>query len=246
MPNNVETTLLTVTSQVSNVTTFLDMAEDDDDAPMPVSKLESVEALITSAKRFRSFTSLLYLNAVKEFIKLWDKYKKNPRIKAPMIKASHAISGAIGKGPYMARKIRELYRYIARFQALPPVSRGKHYAHPSLLNDERIMRAVCRYLTILANGQVRCLNNMVVYLTYLNHQITPLLLMKQVNDTIILLLGFDTDGHKISEATARRWLAKLGYELKEARKGVYIDGHERDDVKAYHQEFLKHFLSNER
>lgn len=70
--------------------------------------------------------------------------------------------------------------------------------------------------------------------------------MKQVNDTIIPSLGFDTDGHKISEATACRWLAKLGYELKEARKGVYIDGHEHDDVKAYRQEFLKQFLSNER
>jgi len=145
------------------------MTEDDNDAPQPASELESVEALIASAKRFRSFTPLFYLNAVKEFIKLWDKYKKNPRIKAPMIKVSHAISTAIGKGPYMARKIRKLYRYIARFQALPPVSRGKHHAHPSLLNDERVMQAVHRYLTVLANGQVRCLNSTVVYLTYLNH-----------------------------------------------------------------------------
>ena len=70
--------------------------------------------------------------------------------------------------------------------------------------------------------------------------------MKQVNETIIPSLGFDTNGHKISEATAHQWLAKLGYELKEARKGIYIDGHECEDVKAYCQEFLKEFLSNER
>lgn len=142
------------TGQVSNVTIFLDIAEDDNDAPKPVSKLESFEMLITSTKRFRSFTSLFYLNAVKEFINLWNKYKKNPRINTLMTKASLTISTAIGKGPYMAQKIHMLYHYIAHFQALPPVSSGKHHAHPSLLNDERIIWAVRRYLTVLANGQV--------------------------------------------------------------------------------------------
>ncbi|KAH9996426.1 hypothetical protein BJV74DRAFT_883700 [Russula compacta] len=104
-----ESILPIATGQVLNVTTFLDMAEDDDDASKPVSELESIKALITSAKRFKLFTSLFYLNAVKEFIKLWDKYKKNSQIKAPMIKASYAISTAIGKGPYMAWKIHKLY-----------------------------------------------------------------------------------------------------------------------------------------
>jgi len=50
--------------------------------------------------------------------------------------------------------------------------------------------------------------------------------MKQVNNHILPSLGLDSGGQKISEDTARRWLAKLGYELKEVKKGIYVDGHE--------------------
>ena len=70
--------------------------------------------------------------------------------------------------------------------------------------------------------------------------------MKQVNGVIIPSLGLDTGGQQISESTARRWLTKLGYELKEVKKGIYIDGHEREDVIAYRNEFLKEFGKNER
>ena len=70
--------------------------------------------------------------------------------------------------------------------------------------------------------------------------------MKQVNEVILPLLGLDAGGEKISEVTARRWLAKLGYELKEAKKGIYVDGHEREDVVTYQQEFLRKFAENER
>jgi len=70
--------------------------------------------------------------------------------------------------------------------------------------------------------------------------------MKQVNTVIIPSLGLDLNGQKISESTAQRWLAKLGYELKEVKKGVYVDGHEREDVVAYRQKFLEQFTANER
>lgn len=34
----------------------------------------------------------------------------------------------------------------------------------------------------------------------------------------------------ISEATAVRWLMKLGFKLSRVQKGVYVDGHEQPDV----------------
>lgn len=136
---------------------FLDMTADDDDnhdftEPTPV--IDTVKKLIIEAKKFKSFTSLVHLHALKQFIELWDKYKRNPRIKAPMMKSSRAVAVSIGKGPYMARKIRTLYKYVARFHTLPPVSAGKHHGHPSLLNNERIAQAVRRYLTVLSDGEV--------------------------------------------------------------------------------------------
>ena len=37
----------------------------------------------------------------------------------------------------------------------------------------------------------------------------------------------------VSESTARRWRHVLGFRLTERKNGVYIDGHEREDVVAY-------------
>ena len=37
----------------------------------------------------------------------------------------------------------------------------------------------------------------------------------------------------IGARTAQNWLKKLGLEWKTVRKGVYIDGHGRDDVREY-------------
>ena len=70
--------------------------------------------------------------------------------------------------------------------------------------------------------------------------------MKEVNEQIIPSLGLDLGKEKISESTARRWLLKLGYEMKECRKGMYVDGHERDDVVQYRKTFLKKVEEGER
>jgi len=40
----------------------------------------------------------------------------------------------------------------------------------------------------------------------------------------------------LSGRLARAWLLKLGWNWKEVKKGVYQDGHEREDVKAYRQD----------
>ena len=38
---------------------------------------------------------------------------------------------------------------------------------------------------------------------------------------------------KIAIETARKWLHELGFEVLTARKGIFIDGHEREDVVTY-------------
>ena len=44
---------------------------------------------------------------------------------------------------------------------------------------------------------------------------------------------------KVSTTTATRWLHKLGFSPSSTKKGVYIDGHERQDVVDYWKLFLK-------
>ena len=43
---------------------------------------------------------------------------------------------------------------------------------------------------------------------------------------------------KISVETARHWLHELGFEVLAAKKGCYVDGHERDDVVEDRRKFL--------
>jgi len=43
----------------------------------------------------------------------------------------------------------------------------------------------------------------------------------------------------ITLRTARRWLHSLGFLPTPYKKGVYYDGHERDDVKEYHRIYLR-------
>ena len=48
-----------------------------------------------------------------------------------------------------------------------------------------------------------------------------------------------TYGKRIHDATARRWLAELGFSRMQHQKGVYFDGHDRDDVVLYRNNFLQ-------
>ena len=47
---------------------------------------------------------------------------------------------------------------------------------------------------------------------------------------------------KIAIETARKWLHELGFEVVTARKGIFIDGHEREDVVTYRKQFLRRMV----
>jgi len=44
---------------------------------------------------------------------------------------------------------------------------------------------------------------------------------------------------KIGLEIARTWLHELGFNKIEAKKGTYVDGHERDDIVEYRGKFLQ-------
>lgn len=115
---------------------------------------ETVDKLINDAKRHKAFTPLFTLQAIKSYLDLTAKNQRVPIIRNPRERASLAVAKSVGKGPYFARKIRHLAVYINNFRTLPPTGSGKHHAHPSLLNNERVLHAVRRYLTVVALGEV--------------------------------------------------------------------------------------------
>lgn len=123
-----------------------------------------------------------------------------------------------GQGLHFARKIRTLARHYQVFEQLPIEKRGGRANALSPLKDERLQLAAREWLTSQAIGQV-----------------TPKEFRHVLNNTILPLLGIDLP-KGLCERTARRWLLKLGWRRMCLRKGVYMDGHERDDVKKYRQE----------
>ena len=67
-----------------------------------------------------------------------------------------------------------------------------------------------------------------------------------LNERILPSLGYMLD-HELSECTARCWLYKLGWRQTKLKKGVYMDGHERKDVREYRdKDFLPLMASFER
>ncbi|KAG2063447.1 hypothetical protein BDR04DRAFT_947286, partial [Suillus decipiens] len=60
-------------------------------------------------------------------------------------------------------------------------------------------------------------------------------LQNALHTTILPELGI-IPKQPISEQTARHWLIKLGWRRTVIRKGVYMDGHEREDVVKYRNE----------
>ena len=64
------------------------------------------------------------------------------------------------------------------------------------------------------------------------------MLIVQINDIILPGLGFSLSS-TIHINTARNYLKELGYAYAKVKKGIYIDGHEREDVVAYRKIFLE-------
>jgi hypothetical protein len=86
------------------------------------------------------------------------------------------------------------------------------------LLDERVKTAARGWLTSQKVGEVN-----------------PRRFQQALNTEILPALSI-TLTRPLCERTARRWLLKLGWRLKALKKGVYMDGHERDDVVKYRNE----------
>jgi hypothetical protein len=131
-----------------------------------------------------------------------------------------AIVWRMGKGPYFAHQIRSNELYLLKHHHLPPRKVHSKEGHHSLLNNESVLHGVRVYLTMQVLGSV-----------------TPWTLCQHVNDVLLPALGMQGS---IVESTAQCWLRfRLGYQCKEAKHRIYINGHERPDVIEERKEYIK-------
>jgi hypothetical protein len=118
----------------------------------------------------------------------------------------------------MARHIRALARHYQTFEQLPIERRGGSANAHSWLHDEAVVKRTQEYLTALPTGKV-----------------TPRILQRALESTIFPNLSIHPK-KPLSERTAQRWLIKLGWWRTLVKKGVYMDGHEREDIVKYRNE----------
>ena len=168
----------------------------------------------------RAMKMLTQLIAVSKYVALHTDYKSGKKCKQPCLKASISIARQMGKGIYFARQIRYHELYLLKHHCLPPHKEYTRHGQYSLLDNEAILHDVRVYLAAQSLGSV-----------------TPLTLCHHVNQVILPALGIQA---AISESTAQRWLKlRLGYQCKEAKKGLYIDGHEHPDVIKEREGFIE-------
>jgi hypothetical protein len=196
---------------------FLPEEEDE-----PADIMEIIQTCLKDVQKHNSkhaIKALTLLIAVSEYIKLRTCYNTSKACKQPCLKASIAIARRMGKGPYFARQIRYNELYLLKHRHLPHRKLHSREGHHSLLDNESVLHGVRVYLATQVLGSVM-----------------PRTLCQHVNDVLLPALGMQGS---ISESTAQRWLRfRLGYQCKEAKRGIYIDGHERPDVIKERKQFL--------
>ena len=120
-----------------------------------------------------------------------------------------------GQGNWFAWRVHALACHYQTFEKLPAEKRGGSRNNRSWLHDETVKRSTLNWLTSQKTGDV-----------------TPRKLQHALNDRLFAELNI-APKYPISEQTARWWLIKLGWRRTVVQKGVYMDGHERQDVVDY-------------
>jgi hypothetical protein len=126
---------------------------------------------------------------------------------------------AMGRGVNHARNLRKWINNYLRSEKLPLHRYGTY--HSSILEDEDFRQDIQLHLIEIAkNGYIRA-QDIVDYVA---------------TDEVQKKLG--TKARGIHVRTARRWLHKLSWRYQQKKKGMYIDGHEREDVVEYRKGFV--------
>lgn len=167
---------------------------------------------------------IMLLVAITDYIKLCTIYSKNKKTKSPWMIASQKVVVRMAKGPIFSWRVRYATSYLQSHKCLPPYNRGKGACHASWLDNEQVTLKIKLWLAQQKISEIQVKD-----------------LWQHFLDKILTSLMLDTAQRtlmKITNSTIRRWLRKLGYKPHTHRKGLYVDGHERPNVKKKRIEYL--------
>jgi hypothetical protein len=136
--------------------------------------------------------------------------------------SSLIVAKAQGHGTTRARSVRAWVLDFVQEGKLPFHSYG--YTRQTALEDDDVLQMIQDELNEKAKGG------------FIKAEDVCEIVASEKIQGLFLRQGI----HKpsISKTAAQRWLAKLKWRYSKKKNGMYIDGHERDDVVAYRQAFV--------
>ena len=143
--------------------------------------------------------------------------------------AAQCIASLISKNERTVREWR--YIFFKNEGNFPDNQQGKYRRQGVLWKNEELNEAASDYFR--ANAVVKGKPNLtsISFCRWVNEYLLP---------NSILVPGYP---RKISVQTARLWLHELGFQVLDKKKGIYIDGHERDDVIKNRKKFLRKLVA---
>ncbi|KAJ3521969.1 hypothetical protein NMY22_g12088 [Coprinellus aureogranulatus] len=179
-------------------------------------KLRRAQAILT-VKSKDKLLDVLFRSRISGMLALVNLYLDD-KLTYTWREASLVASIAQGHGSSHARNLRTwLHQFLDR----------------SILHDEDFSQAIQLHLQEKAKGGYVKAQDIVDFVSQ----------SQQMQD---LLEKMGVKRRSISLSQAYRWLRANGYRYGRRRRGMYIDGHEREDVVAYREEFIERWAEYEK
>ena len=178
------------------------------------STIDKLDKQLTDQKNVRTPNDTMRLIAIRI-------YMRNLLAGEGKMKASEAAAQVFKSGwNHKARMVRLWADLVIRGEDIPASRRGGHPKVKSLIFDEDIQAQCLEFLRSLKPKNL-----------------SPVRFLDHVN-SVIIPLAAAVLGQSISLRTAQKWLKKLGFKPTKNQKGIYVDGHDREDVVEYRTLFL--------
>jgi hypothetical protein len=141
----------------------------------------------------------------------------------PKTKAAEFSGMMLGKAD---RTIRQWRAEFTEHGSIPDNKQGKYQRSGILWSSEDLNRRASKYIRENANVKGKPNLTTASFCQWVNVELLP---------NVSLPPGYP---RRVSVETARKWLHEMGFEILTARKGLFFDGHERDDVVEARKVFL--------
>jgi hypothetical protein len=195
---------------------------DIDDNILSTKLIELENILSSNLKKMTAYDYLRY-KALHLFIKGW-KSENLTKINASL----QAAKIVYDKGSYKGKQIRNWAKCWIENGSLPKSLQGCHQKTKSLIDDEDVIE---KSLSYIRQNKGKTTPN--EYKIFVEQNLLPQLGLTEIKKTI-------------SHNTSRIWLRKLGLVPQSRKKGIYFDGHEREDVIEYRKCFLDKMFEYEK